>query len=87
MDNKDSPFYLVVNHTKNTASGKPWFKSAPMGVIKLNSLVKTMVQKAEIDSSNLSNHSARKRMTQKLSEQNVPPPTSCKYLAIKMYKA
>ena len=46
---------------------KPWFKSAPMGVNKLNALLKTMAQKAELD------HSARKRMIQKLSEQNVPP--------------
>ena len=73
MNNKDSPFYLAINHTKKPASGKPWFKSAPMGVNKLNSLLKTMAQKAELDTSNLSNHSARKRMIQKLSEQNVPP--------------
>ena len=71
--NKDSPFYLAINHTKNPASGKPWFKSAPMGVNKLNSLLKTMAQKAELDMSNLFNHSARKRMIQKLSKQNVPP--------------
>ena len=73
MNNKDSPFYIAINHTKNPASGKPWFKSAPMGVNKLNSLLKTMAQKAKLDTSNLSNHSARKRMIQKLSEQNVPP--------------
>ena len=73
MNNKDSPFYLAINHTRNPASGKPWFKSAPMGVNKLNALLKIMAQKAELDTSNLSNHSARKRMIQKLSEQNVPP--------------
>ena len=44
-----------------------------MGVNKLNALLKTMAQKAELDTSNLSNHNARKRMIQKLSEQNVPP--------------
>ena len=32
-----------------------------------------MAQKAELDTSNLSNRSARKRMIQKLSEQNVSP--------------
>ena len=75
MNNKVSPFYLAINHsdTRNPASGKPWFKSAPMGVNKLNALLKTMAQKAELDTSNLSNHSARKRMIQKLREQNVPP--------------
>ena len=46
-----------------------------------------MAQKAELDTSNLSNHSARKRMIQKLSEQNMNKLTSCKYLAIKMCKA
>ena len=73
MNNKNSPFYLAINHTRSPASGKPWFKSAPMGVNKLNTLLKTMAQKAELDTSNLSNHSARKRMIQKLNVQNVPP--------------
>ena len=44
-----------------------------MGVNKLNALLKTMAQKAELDTSNVSNHSTRKRMIQKLREQNVPP--------------
>ena len=48
MNNKDSPFYLAINHTRNPASGKPWFKSAPMGVNKLNALLKTMAQEAEL---------------------------------------
>lgn len=73
MKNDDSPFYLAINHIKNPASRKPWFKSAPMGINKLNGLMKTMAEKAKLDTSNLSNHSARKRMIQKLSENNIPP--------------
>lgn len=38
----DSPFYLGINHTKTDGSKKHWFKSAPMGVNKLNTLMKTM---------------------------------------------
>ena len=49
MNNKDSPFYLAINHTRNPASGKPWFTSAPMGVNKLNALLKTMAQNAGLD--------------------------------------
>ena len=40
----DSPFYLVVNYFKTEgelkAEGSKWFKSQPMGVNKLNSLMK-----------------------------------------------
>jgi hypothetical protein len=69
----DSPFYLAINHTTNPQSSKPWFKTAPMGVNKLNSLMKTMAEKAQLNTSNLTNHSARKRMAQKLNDKNVPP--------------
>ena len=44
-----------------------------MGVNKLNSLMKTMAQKAGLNAENLSNHSGRKRMIQKLNDQEVPP--------------
>ena len=40
----DSPFYLAVNYFKTEgelkAEGSKWFKSQPMGVNKLNSLMK-----------------------------------------------
>ncbi|PFX14780.1 RNA-directed DNA polymerase from mobile element jockey [Stylophora pistillata] len=42
----DSPFYLAINHTTKAVNTKPWFKSAPMGVNKLKSLMKTMAEKA-----------------------------------------
>ena len=73
MNSADSPFYLAVNYTKLTQSSKPWFKAAPMGINKLNSLMKTMDQKGGLHAENLTNHSARKRMIQKLNDQEVPP--------------
>ena len=42
----DSPFYLTVNYFKTEvelkSEGSKWFKSQPMGVNKLNSLIKEM---------------------------------------------
>ena len=74
MNSVDSPFYLAVNLTKMTNSSKPsGFKATPMGVNKLNSLMKTMAQKAGFNAENLTNHSRRKRIIQKLNDQEVPP--------------
>ena len=36
----DSPFNLAINHTTKAVNSKPWFKSAPMAVNKLESLMK-----------------------------------------------
>jgi len=69
----DSPFYLAINYTRVANSSKPWFKAAPMGSNKLNSLMKTMAEKAGLNAENLTNHSARKRMIQKLNDHEVPP--------------
>ena len=45
-----------------------------MGVNKLNSLMKTMADKAGFDEKRrLTNHSARKTMIQKLNDVNIPP--------------
>ena len=58
----DSPFYLAVNYFKAEgelkSEGSKWFKSQPMGVNKLNSLMKEMTETAEI--SVKTNHSGRK---------------------------
>ena len=69
----ESPFYLAVNNTKHPNSTKPWFKAAPMGVNKLNTLMKTMAEQGQLNTSNLTNHSVRKRMIQKLNDKDVPP--------------
>ena len=62
----DAPFYLGINFTKKDGSKKKtWFKLAPMGVSKLNSSMKTMALKANINNQRLTNHSARKHMIQK----------------------
>ena len=48
MNSEDSPFYLAVNLTKMANSSKPLFKAAPMGVNKLNLLMKTTVKKKRV---------------------------------------
>ena len=69
----DSPFYLAINYTRVANSSKPWFKPVPMGSNKLNSVMKTMAEKAGLNTENLTNHSARKRVIQKLNDHQVPP--------------
>ena len=69
----DSPFYLAINHTTKAVNTKPWFKSAPMGVNKLKSLMKTTAEIAGLDGKHLTNHSGRKRMIPKMNDQGVPP--------------
>jgi len=56
-----SPFYLAINHTSKAVNTKPWFKSAPMGVNKLKSLIKTMAEKAGLDAKNLTNHRGKEK--------------------------
>ena len=72
MNKPDAPFYLGVNHTTKN-SDKSWFKASAMGVNKLNSLMKTMTERAGLDNSHLTNHSARKRMIQTLNDKDIPP--------------
>ena len=71
MNTDDAPFYLAVNNVKS-GSGKPWFKKAPVGVNKLNTLMKTIAQKAGLGP-NFKNHSGRKTMIQTLVNNDVPP--------------
>ena len=68
-----APFYLGVNHMKTDGSKKHWFKSAPMGVNKLTTLMKTMPSKANINNEQFTNHSAHKYMIQKLNDSEIPP--------------
>ena len=77
MNDKDAPFYLGINHIKSpSTSDKLWFKSIAVGVNKLDSLMKSMAEKAGFDEKRrLTNHpdSARKTMMQKMNDHNVPP--------------
>ena len=66
MLSDDAPFYLAVNHTRKKDSTKKWFKSAPVGSNKLNTLMKTMASEANLNNERLTNHSARRHMIQKL---------------------
>ena len=66
----DSPFYLAPNYFKTEgqlkSEGSKWFKSQPMGVNKLNSLMKEMTETAGF--SVKTNHSGRKTLVQKHSK-------------------
>jgi len=48
MKTKDVPFYLAVTIVKS-GFGKPWFKKAPVGLNKLNTLMKIMAKKAGLE--------------------------------------
>ena len=71
MNKPDAPLYLGINHTTKN-SDKCWFKANAMGVNKLNSLMKTLAGKSGLDNSQLTNHSARKRMIQTLNDKDIP---------------
>ncbi|CAB4026989.1 zinc finger MYM-type 2-like [Paramuricea clavata] len=76
MDN-NAPFYPGVNHanaSKADLPGLKWFKPQPMGVNKLNSLIKDCAQLAGIGKDKrITTHSARNTLVQKLQDNNVPP--------------
>ena len=68
----DAPFYLGINHTKTDGSKKHWFKSEPISVNKLNTLMKTMASKANINNVRLTSHRYRKHI-KKLNGSEIPP--------------
>ena len=74
----DSPFYLTVNYFKAEgelkSEGSKWFKSQPMGVNKLNSLIKEMTETAGM--SVKTNHRGRKTLNHKLDDNDVPRNTN-----------
>lgn len=72
MKCEDAPFYLAVNNVVKSDSRKPWFKKSPVGVNKLNSLMKNMSEKAGLGPK-LKNHSGRKTMIQTLVNSEIPP--------------
>ena len=74
----DSPFYLTVSYFKTEgelkSEGSKWFKSQPMGVNKLNSLIKEMTETAGM--SVKTNHRGRKTLNQKPEDNDVPRNTN-----------
>ena len=74
VNDDESPFYLAVNNTLKAESHQTgeWSKDAPVGINKLNSLMKTMAKKAGINNERLRNYSGR-LMIQTLSENDILP--------------
>ena len=73
-NNADCPFYLAVNNVKERNETQAWFKRTAVGVNKLYAIMKTMAVKANLtNKENITNHSARKTMIQKLNDSQVPP--------------
>ena len=71
MYHDNAPFYLAVNTLKYHDYSKPWFKKSAVGVNKLNSLLKTMAEKAGLEP-NAKNHSGQKTMIQTLTSNEIP---------------
>ena len=71
----DSSFYLSVNYFKTethaSVEGKNWFKAQPIGVNKLNNIMKDMIQATGI--SGKTKHSGKKTLVQKLQDSGFPP--------------
>ena len=57
--NKPNALWTLITLQK---SDKSWFKAKEMEVNKLNTLMKTMADKAGLDNSPLTNHSARNKL-------------------------
>ena len=73
MNSDASPFYLAVNSLKKleSLSNKAWFKIAPASINKLNSIMKSMAEKAGL-TTKFTDHSGRKTMMQTLVNRNFP---------------
>ena len=84
MNSDDSSFYLAVNSLMKLEflSNKAWFKKAPAGVNKLNSIMKNMAEKAGL-ATKPTNLSGRKTMMKTLVNQNFPPTDNIKLLGHK----
>ena len=71
----DSSFYLSLNYFKTethaSVESRNWLKAQPMGVNKLNNIMKDITQAAGI--AGKTNHSGRKTLVQKLQDSGVPP--------------
>lgn len=70
------PFYLAaVTHVHAPAADERWFLRGPLGVHKLNSLMKKMAERAKLPNlanKRITNTSVRKYLCQKLVDNNVP---------------
>lgn len=76
MLSNEHPFYLGINHCRNAVhqASKMWFKAQPLGINKINVIMKTMFKDAGLQEGGqkVANHSGRKTMIQKLKDAKVP---------------
>ena len=71
MLNDNAPFYLATNAPAWEQGGQ-WYKSSPMGVNTLGSIMKVMCGAAGVEGRK-TNHSVRKTAISKLMHSNIPP--------------
>ncbi|KAK3701593.1 hypothetical protein QZH41_007411 [Actinostola sp. cb2023] len=66
------PFYLAINHNRRK-DDDVWFKAQPMGVNKINTMMKSIVAGTSLEESSkkFTNHSARKTLVKKLKKDKV----------------
>jgi hypothetical protein len=86
MRDPSDPFYIATRTIPLTGTeGEQWFVRQRFGEKKLASIMKTLKQKAGLDTNkHLANHSARKYLVQKLKEKITgKTQTACKYQGIK----
>ena len=68
------PFYIASTTKPLPSLEETWFKRNPVGTNKLGTMMSKMVKNSRISTDkHLTNHSARKFLIQKLSDNNVPP--------------
>jgi hypothetical protein len=68
----DGPFYLSINANRR-AEDNIWFKEQPMGVNKINDMVRNIIADTSLENSDkkFTNPSARKNVVSKLNKANV----------------
>ena len=70
----EHPFYIATTTVHSPSPNDTWFKRNPVGVDKLGPMLKRMTQHSGMNQNkHLSNHSARKYLVKKLSDNNIPP--------------
>ena len=69
----NNPYYVATTTVHHPLPQEIWFKRNQVGVNKLSSMMKRMVERAGLNpDKKLTNHSARKHLVQKLNDFNVP---------------
>ena len=82
MCEKDSPFFLQINHY--FCEGKPgkdhWYLPRPLGKNKIGKIMQTAAAETQLslDGQKIGNHTVRKTTSTRVMEENVPPTTISK---------